>query len=186
MNMRELRQQIIGELEGALSTVSEDQVQQLLEALLAAKRIFVVGRGRTGLVMQAFAMRLMHLGLQAAIVGDTLAPNISAPDLLVAGSGSGETRFTNLAADIAQGVGAKIVCITTRPDSRLARKANLIVTLSGPTFRAASADAPASVQPPGSLFEQGLWVVLDTVVLMLMQRLRIAAEQLLARHANIE
>jgi len=186
MTMRELRREIIGELEAALSSVSEDQVQQLLEALLAAKRIFVVGRGRTGLVMQAFAMRLMHLGLQAAIVGDTLAPNIGAADVLVAGSGSGETRFTNLAADIAQGVGAKIVCITTRPDSRLARKANLVVTLSGPTFRAASADAPTSVQPPGSLFEQGLWVVLDTVVLMLMQRLGITAERLLERHANIE
>jgi 6-phospho-3-hexuloisomerase len=184
--MRELRRQILDELEASFASVNEEQAQRLMEALLAAKRIFVGGRGRTGLVMQAFSMRLMHLGFQVAIVGETLAPNITSADLLIAGSGSGETRFTNLAADIAQGVGAKIACITARPDSRLARKANLVVTLSGQTFRAPSADAPVSVQPPGSLFEQGLWLLLDTVVLMLMQHMGITTEQLLARHANIE
>jgi 6-phospho-3-hexuloisomerase len=178
--------QILDELKALVASMDREQVERLADAILGAKRVFVAGRGRTGLAMQAFAMRLMHLGLDVAIAGETLTPGITSGDILVAGSGSGETRFTNLAADIARGLGASIACITSRPGSQLARHSNIVVVLPAPTFRGGAAGTQESAQPRGSLFEQGLWLLLDGVVLVLMSRLGISPEALLERHANVE
>lgn len=177
---------IVEELKSLVAAVDQQQVDRLADAIVGANRVFVAGRGRTGLAMQAFAMRLMHLGMNAAIAGEVLTPGITSADILVAGSGSGETRFTNLAADIARDFGATIACITSRPDSRLARKSQIVVVLPAPTFRGGAEGTQASVQPRGSLFEQGLWLLLDSVVLILMERLGISPETLLERHANVE
>ena len=43
-----------------------------------------------------------------------------------------------------------------------------------------------SVQPMGSLFEQGLLLVLDAVILILMERLRLTSEEMYDRHARLE
>ena len=186
--MRNLKalDQILEELRGLMASVGQEQMERLADAILGANRIFVAGRGRTGLITQAFAMRLMHLGMDVAIAGEVLTPGISSGDILVAGSGSGETRFTNLAADIAREFGATIASITSRPDSRLAKSANIVLVLPAPTFRGGAVGQHVSAQPRGSLFEQGLWLLLDGIVLLLMQRLGISPEALLERHANVE
>ena len=36
-----------------------------------------MGAGRSGLVAKAFAMRLMHLGLEAFVVGETITPALN-------------------------------------------------------------------------------------------------------------
>ena len=43
-----------------------------------------------------------------------------------------------------------------------------------------------SVQPMGSLFEQSLLICLDYVILILMDKTQITAEEMFARHANLE
>jgi len=52
--------------------ISDEDVEAFIRELLNAKRIYVMGAGRSGLVAKAFAMRLMHLGLQAFVVGETI------------------------------------------------------------------------------------------------------------------
>ena len=56
------------------NTISDEDVENFIEILLRAKRIYVMGAGRSGLVAKAFAMRLMHLGMQAFVVGGTITP----------------------------------------------------------------------------------------------------------------
>ncbi len=54
--------------------------------LRLADRIFVVGAGRSGLVLKTAALRLMHLGLTVQVVGETTAPAIRAgADVAVVG-----------------------------------------------------------------------------------------------------
>ena len=58
---------------------------------MGARTVFVAGSGRSGLAMRSFAMRLIHLGLSAHVVGETTTPRITDRDLLLIGSGSGST-----------------------------------------------------------------------------------------------
>ncbi len=162
--------------------------------MLDAKRVFVVGAGRSGLIVRAFAMRLMHLGIDVHAIGETITPAPRADDLLVALSGSGETSFAVSAAKIAKRVGTKIVVITSYPRSTLAKLANHIVTLPGRTKIASIKSyldrqivgEYESLAPLGTLFEITALVFLDSVVASLMTKLGRREEELLARHATIE
>ena len=70
-------------------TISDDDVGKFITELLNANRIYVIGAGRSGLVAKAFAMRLMHLGFHAYVVGETITPALKTGDLMVIFSGSG-------------------------------------------------------------------------------------------------
>ena len=79
----ELFQAVINELVDGAKEVDESQIDKLVEAILAAKRVFVAGAGRSGFVARAFSNRLMHLGFTVYFVGDTTTPSIQSDDLLV-------------------------------------------------------------------------------------------------------
>jgi len=185
-SVREAGRRILEELDSLLAAVDEQQMREFMDALASARRIFVIGMGRTGLVMRAFAMRLMHVGFSAHVIGETTTPSIGQGDLLVVGSGSGETRWPLDATEMAKKLGARVVTITSRPESSLARAADLVIKLPAASLKARSSDAHPSAQPVGSLFEQGLLVLLDAVVMLLMERIPEAPAILPERHANIE
>lgn len=174
---------ILTEIDGVLTQVSEDHVAAFEEAVLAAGTIFAAGEGRSGLLAKCFAMRLMHLGLQAHAVGDAVTPRLSPGDLLVAVSGSGATKITNLLAESAARQGARVAALTSSCDSALARAADLLVVVPAP---AKQTDGHGSVQYGGTLFEQSTLVLLDTIALRLQRRLGQTAEQMAARHATLE
>src|ERR1700738_269625 len=79
--------------------LSFEQVAMLVPALRKANRIFVVGAGRSGLALRAAAMRLMHLGLNVFVTGETITPAIQKGDLLLAASGSGTTSTIVISAE---------------------------------------------------------------------------------------
>ena len=134
-NIHQLTDQITSEIQQALRQVSEQDVETMRQILLSGARIFVAGRGRSGLQMKAAAMRLMHLGLQVYVIGDVTTPAIAQDDLLLIGSGSGETASLVQYAEKAKAVGAKIAIITTNTNSVIAKMADNIVTLPAPTPR---------------------------------------------------
>ena len=120
---------ILAENRTVLEAVDPIQIDQLIEAIDRAKRIFVVGKGRSGFVMRMFAMRLMHLGRQDFVVGETITPSIQAGDLLIDCSGSGSTGNVLAIAQTAKGIGVQVISITTQPDSALGRLADLVIHL---------------------------------------------------------
>ena len=79
------------ELKGNASYLEENELQMIVEELLHAGHIFTAGAGRSRLAVQAFTNRLMHLGLPVSHVGEITAPHTKKGDLLLIGSGSGET-----------------------------------------------------------------------------------------------
>jgi 6-phospho-3-hexuloisomerase len=177
--------EILNEIERTLSRVSPDGLERLVEAILAADRIYVAGGGRSGLMARAFAMRLMHLGFVTYVVGETTTPSIRRGDLLVACSASGETQVTITVSRVAQTAGARVFAITATPDSPMARLAAETIVIPAPSKRTPSEDE-TSHQYGGSLFEQSLMVLLDATSSELGRRLGTPPQELDARHANLE
>jgi 6-phospho-3-hexuloisomerase len=178
---------ILGELGGALGAVAPEQVQRLVEALATAGRIVLVGAGRMGIVLQAFCMRLGHLGCDAHMAGALGCPPIAAGDLLLVASSSGETATVCALVRRAREQGATIAAITASPASTVGRAAALAVLLHAPAALQANASAaPISAQPMKTLFEQCLFLLLESVVLLLMTRTGQTAGDLATRHTNLE
>ncbi len=171
------------EISDVAGNLGQKQLSVLVEAILAAERVFVCGSGRSLLMMRAFAMRLMHIGVEAYVVGETITPAIAPGDLLIAGSGSGQTRGTLATLQAAAARGARTAVITAHGDSETAEACDLVVVVPLPVTGEA---APSSRQPLGSLFEQSLLVVGDVLVMRLMKRLGTTNEQMRARHTNLE
>lgn len=185
--------EILEHLQVSSKKLRSEQVDGFIDALLGAKRVFVVGVGRSGLVVRAFAMRLMHLGIDVHVIGETITPALRDDDFLVALSGSGKTSFAVSTAKIAKRMGTKIAVITSYPRSTLAKLADHIVTLPGRTKIAAMESyldrqivgEYESLAPMGTLFEVTALVFLDSVVASLMVKLGRKEEELRARHATI-
>jgi len=186
--------EIIVHLQKTQEELNRDQVEAFVQSLMNAKRVFVLGAGRSGLVARAFAMRLMHLGMDVYVVGETITPAIRDGDVVVAVSGSGETDLVVGAASIAKKVGAKIVVVTSFPDSRLGKMADVVVVLPGRTrtetiseyVERELAGEHASLAPLGTLFEISASVFLDGVIAALMNKLNKKEKDLKERHANVE
>lgn len=81
-------QKALAEIDRVLRGVDERQVEELLNCLIASQEIVVYGLGREGLVMRSFAMRLMHLGVKVAVVGDMTAPPARPGTLFLVSCGS--------------------------------------------------------------------------------------------------
>lgn len=170
------------------------QVEEFIQALLKSKRIFIIGAGRSGIVAKAFAMRLMHLGFDSYVVGETITPALRSKDILVAVSGSGETSLIVSAAKIAKKIGAKLAAVTSYPQSTLAKISDIVVILPGRKKTESTTDfmhrelkgeyAPAA--PLGTLFEITALIFLDAVISSLMAALGKKEEDLRVRHATIE
>lgn len=177
---------ILSEIGKALDRVPAPTTDRFVEELLRARRIFVTGQGRSGLMGKAFAQRLMQMGLSAHAADEVTTPAIARGDLLVVCSGTGETAVNLLRVRIARRVRATVVVITARPRSSLGRGARLCIRLGGRIGPESSWHETRSIQPIRSLFEQALLIYLDAVVVMLMRRLGVRAERLRRRHANLE
>jgi 6-phospho-3-hexuloisomerase len=179
-------QQVLAELGRVLGRIDAGEVDRLVEAIIRARRLFLEGRGRSGLMMRAFAVRLTHLDIHCYVVGETTTPSLQPGDLLVVGSGSGETVTATLAASQGKAAGGTIAVLTTRRESALARLADYLVLVPAPVREVSDVEPVGTVQPMGSLFEQSLLILLDTIVLLLKDRLQQDDATMMTRHTNLE
>jgi 6-phospho-3-hexuloisomerase len=179
-------EQIVNELKSTLIQISDEEAEQLVEAILKAQKLFIAGAGRSGFMVKAFAMRLMHMGFNVYVVGETITPNLEKDDLLIIGSGSGETASLIAMATKARSMEAKIALITIFPESTIGKIATIKVYIPAPTPKVKSDKGIQSIQPMGSLFEQSLLLFLDTTILLLMHKLSNHSENMFNKHANLE
>jgi 6-phospho-3-hexuloisomerase len=174
----------------------DEDIEKFIQEILNAKRIYVMGAGRSGLVAKAFAMRLMHLGLQAFVVGETITPSLNQGDIMVVFSGSGRTKTVADIAETAKEIGAKICLITSNADSRIGKIADCIVIIEHHRD-AVSDDAVEfeirqmigdhkSFAPLGTLFETASMIFTDAVISRLMEITQTDENALKIRHTNVE
>lgn len=172
-----------------LETVSPQEVDKVIEALLQAQRddrkVYIAAAGRANLIMRTFAMRLMHIGFRSYVVFDTNTPAIEPGDLLLIGSGSGSTETVQIIARQAIEKGAHLILFTKASDSPIANMAELILRI--PTCRRTQ-----KLQTKGSEFEQSLFILCDNIGMELMLRLGCIQSPeevdsfIRIRHANLQ
>jgi len=180
-------ERILSEVADCVRQVSTESLIQAAALMESSPRIFMAGAGRSGLCMRAFGMRLMHLGKTVYVAGETTTPSIAAADLLILGSGSGRTASLLAMAEQAQRRGAQVLLFTTDAGSPLAELSKLRVVIPAPSFRITDETHDAiSIQPLGTLFEQSMFILCDSLILRLMQRTEVSAAQMFERHANLE
>ena len=173
---------ILDELDHTLSHVKDSETQAFLSQVIKANHVFVAGKGRSGFVANSFAMRLNQLGKFAYVVGESTTPSITENDLFIIISGSGSTEHLRLLVEKAKSVDAEVVLLSTNPNSAIGALANTVLELPAGT----KYDAEGSAQPLGSLFEQAAQVFLDSLVLDLMNELKVDEETMQSNHANLE
>ncbi|MEW2704753.1 6-phospho-3-hexuloisomerase [Streptomyces koyangensis] len=177
------RRTVLDENGVALQAVAPAEAAALAEAISQAGQVVVIGAGRSKLAVEAFAMRLAHMGLSAHVSSDVTAPPVGDGDLVIACSGSGETAGVLQLADSARQAGARLAAVLAHPQSQLGRAADLRVVL-----REYDGDGTvdASQQFIGTLFEQSALLLFDTVVLALERAGAVDPESMRRRHTNME
>ena len=183
--MRAYRWIILKEIASVLDRMRDDGTVKLVTELERAKRIYISGVGRSGLVVKAFGQRLMHLGWEVHLADEISAPAIRRGDLLIACSGTGSTELTLYMARKARRIGARCIALTADANSPLGKTARRTIVIPAGLERGNGAGVP-SRQPARALFEQALFIFLDSIILTLKERLGITARKLQGRHANLE
>ena len=177
---------ILRELDAVLRQVPANLIDGLAGLIADADRVFVAGEGRSGLMGRAFASRLVHLGVQVHEASEITCPRIGRRDLMIACSGSGETRTTLEKMLSAKEVEAKVVLITANAETQFGDAADIMLHLPAPVAPHRITRSLQSAQPQRSLFEQALLIVLDSTVLRLMEKLGVGREAMQRRHTNLE
>ena len=180
--------EILKELESGLKLVNPAQTAALEGAILSAKRIFIAGAGRSQLMMRGLAMRLMHFGFNAYVVGETVTPACGPGDLVIIGTGSGETATLAVVAAKAKKIGAALAVVTIYPDSTIARQADIVVQLHATTAKVKTPEGDTAFQPGGNTFEQSLLLLCDAMVIRILEQKGIQDRNavLIGAHANLE
>ena len=108
---------------------------KFIEMLEKGKAIHVFGVGRSGAVALCFAIRLKHFekdfGHKVWWLGDEVREKIGEGDILVIFSGSGETAEAYFIAKKGKEAGAKLILITSYPESSIGEISDLIIKLPG-------------------------------------------------------
>lgn len=173
------------ELSYTLEGIQDDASEKLCDEILAAKRILLYGTGREGLMVKAFAMRLFHLGLDAHMVHDMTTPAVAEGDLFIVSAGPGGSTTVLALLGAAKEVGAKTLAVSAEPQGAAAQQADVFVHVSAQTM-ASDQGGKTSALPMGSLFEIVELIFFDLVVVALRERMGQRAEDMRARHTNLE
>jgi len=194
--VQETMKLMAAKIKGIAEKISEEEIRKFIQEILNAERIYVIGAGRSGLVAKAFAMRLMHLGLQSYVVGETITPAISRGDVIVVFSGSGNTKTVADISETAKEIGAKICLITSAPDSRIGRIADCSVIIENERDKVTDDSLEYEIRqmmgehrsfaPLGTIFETTAMVFADAIISAIMEITRMNEVDLKKRHTNIE
>ena len=148
---------VIKEVKRTVKKIHKKQTKRFVNMIGEGKSISTIGKGRSGYVAKSFEMRLKHLGLKKG------------RGLLVVISGSGKTK--EMISKLKNFKG-KIVCLTMEHRSPIAKKADLVIEIK----------AKKSKQPLRSLFEQVCLVYLDSIIMILMKKMKVSEKQMWRRH----
>ncbi|MCP1714345.1 6-phospho-3-hexuloisomerase [Methanocalculus alkaliphilus] len=179
--------------------IREERAEELISLILSGKRIYVTGAGRSGLVAKAFAMRLMHLGFTCYVIGETITPAFESGDVLIAFSGSGETKSVVNTCEKVRELGGIICLITANIGSKTWKDAEIAIDLgesSGDhrispqeyeirqiTGQYRSASVPIG---RGAVFEMVALIFSDAIISALMKARHLDPEEVRRRFSNMQ
>lgn len=171
-----------------LDDIESTATKKLIEMIIQANRVFVTGKGRSGLIAECFAMRLMQIGFDVHVPGEATCPRIKKDDLMIAISCSGSTTTTVQMARISQESDAKVAAVTAVVDSPLTTFANhvVLIPVTGKDLKKRYGYAFGTYN--NTLFEEALLLYFDAMVYSILNReLSYQPEKIVSeRHTNLE
>ena len=193
-------QQMAASITKTAGTLDQDQMAVFFQEMLSAKRVYVAGAGRSGFIAKAFGLRLMHLGLEVYVVGETITPAFRSGDTLVVFSGSGETHSMVSICGTAKELGGTVCLITGSPDSKMSRMADCVVNLGDLTgyyrkdknsfeirqLTGKYRSVTSAFAPLGTLFETLALIFSDAVISALMESNKAEILDMQGRITNVE
>ena len=177
---------ILGEVSALVDRVSQAEFDRFCQHLWQGPRVMAYATGRSGFLLRSFIMRLNHLGRSAYYVGDASTPPVAKGDLFLTVSGSGSTATSLGAAKEAKRLGATVCAILGSRNSPLGNLAGEVLELPAPHKRGIASDGIPSQQTAGSLFEQGAFILLESIILRCFVDQGQSVADALSRHANLE
>ncbi len=184
--MTDLYQAALDEIGTATSRIDDASVDALCGQLNDAGRIVVYGCGREALQVRGFAMRLFHLGMNVAVVGDMTCPPVGPGDVFLASSGPGELSTVLALMGEARAAGACTIVLTAEADGSAARAADEVLLVPAQTMASDQATGAQAVLPMGSVYEGALFVLFEVMVLKLRTLRGTTPDAMRARHTNLE
>lgn len=181
MFQRQNQQLVLDKISEILDATAETHADQLTELFDSASRIFIAGAGRSKLVGNFLAMRLMHAGYEVSVVGEIVTPSIRDRDLLVTISGSGETEQLIAFTKRAKSIGARIALITAKQNSTISELADAV-------FQIGTSELYGKVKgmPMGTVFELSTLCFLEALIAHIIWEKGVPEEEMKTRHANLE
>jgi 6-phospho-3-hexuloisomerase len=175
------RKLILTKVSSILSGTDSTYDVKLTAMLDSVGRIFLAGAGRSALVARFFAMRLMHGGYDAYVVGEIVTPSMSARDLLIVISGSGETETMIACTKRAKELGAMTVLLSMKDGSTIGDMVDTV-------FRIGSPEQYGKIigMPMGTAFELSTLVFLEATISHIIHEKGIPEHEMSTRHANLE
>ena len=162
----------------SVESVDPEGKDKLIDLIFDSRRIFIYGSGRSGLVGQLFAVRLVQLGFDVHFIGEMTTPIITKEDLIILLSNTGKTSSVVQTAVIARRIGTKVVSLTAVADSKLAKTSDIVLK-----FDLKNDDESKKVTPLGSAFEDSAHLVFECLVCEIMERGDITEKEMRNRHA---
>lgn len=191
----DMYQTVIREHEKVFELLDMDQLKEFMDAIMKAKKIFIMAGGREGISLRSFAMRLSHLGKETHWIWDDTTPAMGEGDLFLVSMGSGDVGMFRYIIEQASKTGAKIGMITGLPEGKLVEKyADLILFIHSAVYFSTGAydaehpqhDVVKTMQPMGNLYEQHLYMLLDIIVILLKDEMGQTYDDMEKRHRNVE
>ena len=178
---------ILNEINECLSRIDNQEIENIIDTILKSRQIILVGAGRMGLILQSFCARLNHMGIPAFMAGAIGCPPLRKEDMLLVASSSGETPTTREIALIASKMGSRVFTITANKASTIAKISTGCLYMQSPSsLTYEESNVLKSSQPMKTLFEQSLFILLESIVLYLLEHTGQNADDLAKRHTNLE
>ncbi|MEA2097777.1 MAG: hypothetical protein U9P70_01740 [Patescibacteria group bacterium] len=175
----------------------EDNIEKTYELIMKCiengSNIFFKGKGISGLIAEKAARRLIHLyqailrksgqkvEIRVFVIDESSTPKAKKDDLVIVVSGSGDKGTLNPLAKRTIESDAKLVLLSSYPDSTIGEIANIVVQIPGRIL-----DKAESSMPLGTTFEMTADIVLTAINALIIERNNIAEDDLKAVHTDLE
>ena len=182
MTIQQCGMSIIDEISDTFAQIDTAQVDILIKKIQSAKKLFVIGAGRSKIMLEAFGMRLNHLGYNAFVAGNIPCPPAEKGDLVIAASGSGETPSIIAVLEHLKKIGVDIFLFTASPNPIPKSTADIVLRI--PAAYTLDGTGGCSRQLMRTLFEQIVFITGEAII----QKMSgdIPVEQIIKRHTNVE
>lgn len=161
-----------------VESIDPGTARTLFEAIGAARRVFFVGAGRTGLIARTVVMRLRQMGREAYMAGESATPAAKREDLVVVCSGSFQSTTTLAIYRRTMDAKIKTAVITSSAAAPNYDRGGIVVVIP--------VNDRAKLAPLGTIFELSLQLLFDAWVLAWMEQWGVAERSMRARHATLE